>query len=438
MTRPRQLLKGFARAVKDAEQGKVIKLNGKKFEWKPGDRLMVKDPGMTGLYLRGSAGGRKYFAIVARGPGHKDRRGKTIQGKQVWAEIPNGDPDQVTLEDAQAQAAEGIKRIKQGLEPFPAPEPEVLPDTLADIVFGRDEDSARSSFFTRHVLKSGLRSAYNIERAFRRAILPEFGDWPIDSIKRSDIAKLLDRVEDNSGPVQADHILAYLSKLFNWYATRHDDFVSPIIRGMGRSRSKGRARVLSDDEIRTLWPVWQNAGGFGALLQVALLTAQRRAKVAAMRWDDVDFTTGEWTIPTEEREKGNPGTLLLPDAVLDILRAQPRLDGRNYIFSRKHDAPVRGFSRLKARIDEAVEVDRWTIHDLRRTAKTLMQRARVLPHISEQVLGHVITGVEGVYDQHDYAEDKAAALVALAAQVNGVLNPPPANVVPIRSEAGHG
>ena len=71
----------------------------------------------------------------------------------------------------------------------------------------------------------------------------------------------------------------------------------------------------------------------------------------------------------------------------------------------------------------------WTLHDLRRTAKTLMVRAGVRPDISERVLGHVIAGVEGTYDRHSYAEEKRDALEKLAAIVNRVLHPPRSNVV---------
>ena len=70
----------------------------------------------------------------------------------------------------------------------------------------------------------------------------------------------------------------------------------------------------------------------------------------------------------------------------------------------------------------------WTLHDLRRTAKTLMVRAGVRPDISERVLGHVIAGVEGTYDRHSYADEKRDALEKLAAMVERILNPLPSNV----------
>ena len=79
----------------------------------------------------------------------------------------------------------------------------------------------------------------------------------------------------------------------------------------------------------------------------------------------------------------------------------------------------------------------WTLHDLRRTAKTLMVRAGVRPDISERVLGHAIPGVEGIYDRHSYLAEKRDALEKLATVVERILNPTPANVLPL-DERGRG
>ena len=86
---------------------------------------------------------------------------------------------------------------------------------------------------------------------------------------------------------------------------------------------------------------------------------------------------------------------------------------------------------MKAQAKEGAKVEpkpNWALHDLRRTAKTLMVRAGVRPDISERVLGHVIAGVEGTYDRHSYAEEKRDALEKLAAMIERILNPFPSNV----------
>ena len=96
---------------------------------------------------------------------------------------------------------------------------------------------------------------------------------------------------------------------------------------------------------------------------------------------------------------------------------------------------------MQKRAKKGVKVEpipNWTLHDLRRTAKTLMARAGVRPDISERVLGHVIAGVEGTYDRHSYADEKREALEKLAAMIERILNPQPSNVVTLaelRTEA---
>ncbi len=74
----------------------------------------------------------------------------------------------------------------------------------------------------------------------------------------------------------------------------------------------------------------------------------------------------------------------------------------------------------------------WTLHDLRRTARSLMSRAGVRPDISERVLGHAIPGVQGVYDRHTYDSEKADALKRLSDLISKIVKPPKGNVVPLR------
>jgi integrase len=158
-----------------------------------------------------------------------------------------------------------------------------------------------------------------------------------------------------------------------------------------------------------------------------------------MRWQDIG-ADGVWTLPTAPREKNNPGTVPLPRIALDVIEAQPKIAGSQYVFSGRTKGPFAGFSPLKRKLvdritaklreDEpaAEPLPQWQLHDLRRTGKTLMARAGVRPDISERVLGHVIPGAEGVYDVHHYDPEKMDALNRLAALVERILNPPQDNV----------
>jgi integrase len=416
MPAPKSLLKGFARTVANAKPD-------------PKKRVHLFDPDTRGLCLRITPKGKKTFTIVARDP----------SGKQVWREV--GDAGQMPLEEAREKAREGVERLKRGEEPFPVLERPAPPESF---------EAVMKMFLQRHVKKRGLRTAGEIERALNTNVLPEWKHREFRSIRRSDVAKLLDEIEDERGPVMADRTLAYLSKLFNWHATREDDFSSPIVRGMARTnpRELARKRILSDDEIRLIWPLLE--GTFGTMLKVSLLTGQRRAKVAAMRWSEL-AKNGTWSIPSEKREKSNAKTLRLPDYTLNIIRSVERVKGNPHVFAGRGESHIAGFSDMKDRLDARIlkaqkkqaktrgenarkvkPLEGWTIHDLRRTARSLMSRAGVRPDISERVLGHVIPGVEGTYDRHEYEEEKADALKRLANLVVCIVDPPTDNVVALQ------
>jgi len=231
--------------------------------------------------------------------------------------------------------------------------------------------------------------------------------------------------------VQADRVLAVISKMCNWYDARSDDYVSPIVRGMRRSDSKSRKRVrtLDAEEIRILWQVAEGQGVYGAFVQFALLTAQRRAKVGTLRWSDVD-AGGIWRIPAEDREKANAQKLQLPALALSVLERLCPIALGDFVFSENGVGPINGFSKYKGWLDRELEnlagqpIPPWVVHDLRRTAKSLMAKCKVPRDISERVLGHAIPGVEGGYDHYDYFEEKADALNRLNEIVAAIIAGP--------------
>jgi integrase len=150
-----------------------------------------------------------------------------------------------------------------------------------------------------------------------------------------------------------------------------------------------------------------------------------------MKRSDISLA-GEWTIPKEAREKDTAGSLALSEAALAIIVKQPRLGDNPYVFAGRGDGPYRGFSQAKYAFDAKLpDVAPWVIHDLRRTARSLMSRAGVRPDIAERVLGHAITGVEGVYDRHSYRDEKADALKRLATLIDTIVNRRQGVVVPM-------
>lgn len=373
-------------------------------------RYTLADPELRGHYVRVTPSGVKTFVAVAREP----------SGKQVWATI--GSADHMSIESAREAAREAIRRIKDGL-PAVAAAPRI--ETYEDVA---------QTYLKRHVEAKGLRSEREIRRCLTVYVLPRWRDREFTTVRRGDVAALLDAVEDDHGARQADYVLAIVRGIANWYAARNDGYVSPIVRGMRRTApsSRKRDRILTDDELRALWATAGSSGTFGAILRFALVTAQRREKVMSLRWEDI--ADGVWTVPNEDREKGTGGALRLPPLALGVVEAQPRIGQNPYVFAGRGPGHFNGVSKAKAAFDAAAGIKDWSIHDLRRSARSLMARAGVRPDIAERVLGHVLQGVEGVYDRHHYQSEKADALASLSALIESILHPED-NVVPLARAA---
>jgi integrase len=246
---------------------------------------------------------------------------------------------------------------------------------------------------------------------------------------------LLDVIEKR-GERQADVCLTIIRSLTNWYEAREDDYVSPVARRMRRDTAPSRERILDDGEVRAVWNAAE--GTYGNLVKFALLTGQRRQKLSELRWDDLVVTPAgtEWRIRSEKREKGTGEALVLPQLALDVIAAQPRLVSNPHVFAGRGAAAFNSFSDGKAALDAKAGIAPWVLHDLRRTARSLLSRAGVRPDIAEKVIGHAVGGVQAIYDRHHFTSEKGDALQALATLIERILNPPAAdNVIPLVREA---
>jgi integrase len=356
-------------------------------------RYTYPDPELPAHYVRVSPTGHKSFAVVV------DNRWVTIGPRPAY-----------TVEQSRVRAAEIIRAIRSG---------KTGPDSF---------EAVAAMWRQLHCVKNGLRSLKEIDRHLRRMNDAWVGRSFV-SLKRSDVAKLLDQVELQSGTRQADCLLATFGSLSRWVEGRDDEYRSPVVKAMRRGKTVRRDRVLSDDEIRQVWNA--DSGQFGDFVRLSLLLAQRKDKLATMRWSDL--VGNVWTIATETREKGNPGTLILPELAMDIITAQPRFASNPFVFSSRN-GPISSWTMRKGEFDaKLTNVAHWTIHDLRRTARSLMSRAGIRPDIAERVLGHTVgSSVANTYDRHKYIEETAHALKALAGLIENILRPQEAKVARLR------
>jgi integrase len=361
------------------------------------ERTLYWDQAMPGFGLMVTDAGAKSFVVQYRHDG-VSRRMKL--------------GDNLTVDEARKLARKRLSEVDHGHDPLKEKrkKQEAARNSLRSIV---EEYQRREG--------GRLRTAEWRMDALKRHVLPTLGSKHIEEIKRSDIVRLLDNVEDR-GPVMANKVLGILSRIFNWYAARSDDFRSPLIRGMARGKKQPRDRVLTDDEIGAVWRATESSTGpFPALVRFLLLTAARRSEAAEMRW--TELAGRDWTLPRERNKTGLELVRPLSDAAMAVLAGLPKIGKGEFVFSPGRGGPYVSFTGGKKQFDAACGVTGWTIHDLRRTARSLMSRAGVPSDHAERCLGHVIGGVRGTYDRHAYHEEKRRAFDALAAQIERIVNP---------------
>lgn len=292
-----------------------------------------------------------------------------------------------------------------------------------------------SEFRKRYVEKKGIRTGRVMLRQIEKHLMPTLSDRDINSIRRRELTKLLDTIEDNHGPSMADAVLASFRSLAKFHALRDDTFNSPLIAGMKRYQSRPRARVLSDEELRAFWNATEGMGIFGALARTCLLTGARRAKVHHMRHSDIE--DGIWTLGHEDREKPNAGLIKLPPLARSIIQCTPRIERNPFVFP---GTRLRGpFSAWDASTTELLRLMRmelpdmqhFTMHDLRRTFRTRLSRLKIDPHVAERCIGHVVGNqVTRTYDVWEFFDEKSAAFAAFADHIQQIVSPPPiSNVV---------
>ena len=397
-------------------------------------RIEVVDVKSTGLTFRVTSNGARSWCLRFRDP---------RSGKPSRATIGNY-PD-VSLASARERADDMRRRIAGGNNPTEtSPTLKAVLEEYLTREGGMKRDADGKATFS-----GKLRSAKQQLKVFERLVYPtKIGSYQIHEVKRSDIVNLLDQISDENGPVMADRTLAYVRRALNWHASRTDDFHSPIVRGMARTKPQERAgkRVLADDEIRDIWATL-DAGAedipdcFARLQRCLFFAAVRRTEAAQMSWLEIetvsrdDYKGDVWTVPGSRMKGKLDHAVPFAPAVAAIIGERPRdAKARPFVFStRGGRRPFSGYSKAKAALDREIAKLRksegrepmppWTMQrDVRRTARTLMSRARVPSEIAERVLAHVIPGVEGVYDRYEYLPEKRDALEKLAAIVESVVS----------------
>ena len=177
--------------------------------------------------------------------------------------------------------------------------------------------------------QKGKRGIGEKRRALSVDVLPKLGPVPIDAIARSDIRSILDAIVARGAPIQANRVLAYLRRLFNWAVERDIIAVSPAEKIKAPTAERSRDRTLSIAELAAIWNATASLGTpFDAYFQLLILTGQRRNEVAAAQWTEFDLEKGEWTIPASRAKNGTTHIVHLSPAAMEILTGSPKVLGK--------------------------------------------------------------------------------------------------------------
>ena len=197
----------------------------------------------------------------------------------------------------------------------------------------------------------------------------------IHDISRRDINSILTAIVKRGSPSSANHALAAVRKFFNWAVDECHLNGSPCIGIRAPSKTKSRERVLTTSELSKIWSAAEQMGfPYGKIIQLLILTGQRRNEVAGMRWIEVDLAQGLWAISAERTKANRAHDLPLSEAALGIRSQIPRVHDDLVFPALGRNISVSGFSKWKAHLDELAGVDGWRVHDVRRTVARWMAR----------------------------------------------------------------
>lgn len=402
-----------------------------------------------GLYLVRAPSGTKSWALRYRDLNRKPTKltlGRYMSASDMAPEVAAlpvlGGP--LSIAGARMLAQKGKLAMEQGLDPNQA------------LQTGRARNGAEfaatfEDFLTGHVAVHNRSStAKENDRLFRTKIKAAWKGRDLNSIGRRDVVLLLNKVRDDGAPVTANRVLALVRKFFGWCVEQGLLEASPCVGVRALTPEQSRDRHLADDEVALIWRASSKLTvPYRQFVRLLLLTGQRRGEAAQMTWSELSMADCDWTLPPQRTKNGRRHWVPLSDAAVAELESLPRLEGApDYVFTGGLGrtgaglAPVSGFSKIKAKLDQAVagqikadavvagkDPDKaapmaaWRLHDLRRTVATGLQRQGVPLDVIEKTINHVSgvsSGIVGVYQVYDFKQERRNALDQWAKHVTAL------------------
>lgn len=333
----------------------------------------------------------------------------------------------LTPDQARSEANRLAMLVKQGIDPQ-ADKVEKKRQAV-DLAFPAYLDE-----FARDCLAANWKgSAPEVEAMLRNHALPTLKSKALPEITRTDIAAVIRPVKKK--PALASKLFAVLRYLFR-HAVSEGDLTSSPMEGMKPPHAPAaRDRVLEDWELALVWKAAVVVGNpFGSMVRLLMLTGQRREEVAGLPWSELRQQETLWKLPADRSKNGQAVDTPLPSLAVALLGALAKGDKwpkRGWVITTTGKVPFSGYSKAKSRLDVEITklnsgeaLERWTLHDLRRTLATGMQRLGIRFEVTEAILNHVSgsrSGVAGIYQRHDWGPEKVRALQAWSDHIEGLI-----------------
>lgn len=374
------------------------------------------DDDLPGFGLRLRAGGAARWIVMY------DRGGKTRR-------VTLGTPAVLNLAAARTKAKDLLASIRLGGDP--AADKRQAEERAAE-TFGAL--LRRYFVFKQAKAKPGSRSFKEVERHLAKYARPLHAR-PLTAINRRAIAGLVSLIASKNGPAAANNMLGSLSGYFTWLIREGLlEGTNPASLVNKATQSKGRDRVLTPDEFRTIWNSLGESD-YADIFRLLALTAARKTEIGSLCWDEVDLDAAEIRLPAVRTKNNKPHIIpLVPEAVA-ILKARPE-NGREFVFSTGRG--FTGWAWAKAALDERIgPLAPWVLHDLRRFFSTIAHdQLGIAPHVVEACLGHISgfkSGVAGTYNKAIYLDERRRALEKWAAFLHEIVTGKrPGKVVTLR------
>ncbi|MDO6461250.1 site-specific integrase [Granulosicoccaceae sp. 1_MG-2023] len=369
-----------------------------------------------GLYICLPKRGRPYYFVRY-----------TLHGRR--REMTLGHADLFTRSEAIKLRDEALKLVALGHDPI-AERRRTADNKLSTV------DGLFNDWFEAH--RRSVKRPELAASLYLRDVGPHLGSMSLQQVRPVDVRHVCRRIADSGRRPSANKALSLMQRLF-----RHGIKLGLIDSSPAEAftiadaggPTPSRKRALSAPELRQVLKAMREDESFGRenFLAVALLlvTCVRKNELLQARWSEFDLQAGEWALPAERSKTGAAIRIPLPPQAVEWLsELHYRAMGSPFVLPNRQSSTSRHVSEstlnkaLSAlfKADNLKGIDRFTVHDLRRTGRTLLGELNVPPHIAERCLNHVQPGMAGIYDRHDYYSERREALQKLAALISPMVN----------------